>query len=167
MVDDEQNEDLTSPTEEPSPAYAVFGWIFLVVAIGGACFLAYRLYPAHHAASRNPSFIDNVFDSNLVLFAARLVLVAAALVLAVTAVFVVLSFYQRGKAGHWLTRFGPLETQAIEDLRGEVERWQNLWLEATQEGDELRERLEQSDELIEQLYQQLAEAEQQPPRSSE
>ena len=78
----------------------------------------------------NPHLLrDNVFANNLVLFAARLILVAGGVVLAVTAVFVVMSFWQRGKAGHWLTRFGPLETQAVEDLRGEVEAWQNNWFE--------------------------------------
>ena len=66
-----------------------------------------------------------------------------------------ISYWQRGKAGHWLTRFGPLETQAIEDLRGEVEMWQTWWVEQNQEVQELQERLETSDELINQLYEQL------------
>jgi hypothetical protein len=135
--------------------YVGRGFLFLSIIIGAVGWLAYRLYPAHHRTPTNPNFIDSVFANNLVLFAGRLVLVATAVVLAVTAVFVVISFWKRGKAGRWLTRFGPLETQAIEDLRGEVEMWQNWWVEQNQEVLELQERLESSDALISQLHEQL------------
>lgn len=158
-----QNEE----AEDSTAASPFIAWPIVLLLVGVVGWLAYRLYPAHHALPTNPSFVDNVFANNLVLFAGRLVLVAAALVLAVTAVFVVISFYQRGRAGHWLTRFGPLETQAVEDLRGEVDTWQNLWAEASTEGDELRERLARSDELIQQLYKQLEEASEELARLSD
>lgn len=146
--------EVEAPQEE---TYFRRGLLFLVIVIGGAGWLAYRLYPANHRLPKDPNFIDSVFANNLVLFAGRLVLVATAVVLAVTAVFVVISFWKRGKAGHWLTRFGPLETQAIEDLRGEVEMWQNWWVEQNQEIQDLQQRLETSDTLITRLYEELQE----------
>jgi hypothetical protein len=45
--------------------------------------LAKGLYPADLPKSRNPDFIDNVFDNRGVLWAARLLLVSAAGVLAI------------------------------------------------------------------------------------
>jgi hypothetical protein len=125
--------------------------------VGSAGWLGYRLYPAQHRLPANPSFVDSVFANNLVLFASRLVLVAAALVLAVTAVFVVASYWQRAKAGHWLTRFGPLKTEALEDLRAEVKTWQQEWLETTIRAGELQVRIEHADRLIAQLREQLGE----------
>lgn len=149
-------EDPATATEKtPQKTHAGRGFLLLALFIGAVGWLAYRLYPAHHRSPNNPNFVDTIFANNLVLFAGRLVLVAAALVLAVTAVFVVISYWKRGQAGHWLTRFGPLETQAIEDLRGEVEMWQNSWVEQNQEIQELQERLEASDTLINQLFEQL------------
>jgi Ca2+/Na+ antiporter len=143
------------PEEPQEKTYVGRGFLLLAIIVGALGWLAYRLYPAHHHTPTNPNFIDSVFANHLVLFAGRLVLVAAAVVLAVTAVFVVISYWQRGKAGHWLTRFGPLETQAIEDLRGEVEMWQNSWVEQNQEVQALQEQVEQSDALIVDLYEQL------------
>src|SRR6266536_4007244 len=100
----------------PEPSYAGRGFLMLILLVGGSGFLAYRVYPAHHPLAAHPNFVDEIFANNLVLFAARLTLLSAALVLAVTAVFIVVSFYKRGKAGHWMARFGPFETQAVEDL---------------------------------------------------
>ena len=151
---------LDPPGEEEAPkenTYVGRGFLVLAILLGGVGWLAYRLYPANHRLPHNPNFIDSVFANNLVLFAGRLVLVATAVVLAVTAIFVVISFWKRGKAGHWLTRFGPLETQAIEDLRGQVEMWQTWWTEQNQEIQELQERLVNSDALINQLYEALQE----------
>jgi hypothetical protein len=70
--------------------------------------LAKGLYPAELPASRNPDFIDNVFDNRGVLWAARLLLVSAAGVLAIGGVFIVVSIAVRMKNGEWLRRAGPL-----------------------------------------------------------
>jgi hypothetical protein len=69
--------------------------------VAGACFLLFGaiailllakgLYPDDLPRSRNPDFVDNVFDNRGVLWAARLLLVSTAGVLAVGGVFIVVS----------------------------------------------------------------------------
>jgi hypothetical protein len=120
-----------------------------VFALAGI--VLYRIYPPHLHEKTDPGFIDNVFGSNLVVFASRVILLSAGGVLAVAAVFIVISFWKRAKAGHWMSRFGPLETQAVENLQGVVEQWQGWWQEEFQRRTELEERVEQSDQLIEEL----------------
>jgi len=69
--------------------------------------------------------------------------------------FVVLSIWKRAEAGHYLTRFGPFETEAIEDIRGQIETWPASWAEQHQEAVELNNRLEESDALIAMLPDEL------------
>lgn len=133
---------------------------FLVVAafVAGVVVVVYRLYPTGHPLPKNPNFIDAIFANNLVLFAARLVLLSAAGVLAVASVFIVISFWKRGKAGHWMSRFGPFETQAVEDLQGALEFWQNAWQEANDTRQALEQRIQESDETMGELYRKYEEA---------
>jgi hypothetical protein len=132
--------------------------VFLVLMLGGGGFLLYRMYPAHHPLAKKPNFVDLIFANNLVVFAARIVLLSAAGVLAVAAVFVVVSFWKRAQAGHWMSRFGPFETQALQDLTGLLEQWQGWWQEEFGRRTELEERVEQSDVLIQELQQRYEEA---------
>jgi hypothetical protein len=138
----------TVQEENPSGGFLVV----LVLLFVGFGWLAYRLYPAHHVQKRDPSFIDSIFANNLVLFAARLVLASAAVVLAVTAIYVIWSMFKGMTAGQMLTKFGPLEMQETEDLSADVEMWQTLWSEATDENEQLRERLAATDADLQQLY---------------
>lgn len=123
--------------------------LLLVLALAGV--VLYRIYPSHLHEKTNPGFIDNVFGSNLVVFASRVILLSAGGVLAVAAVFIVISFWKRAKAGHWMSRFGPLETQPIEDLRGVVEHWPGWWQEEFERRTALEEQVAQSDRLFEEL----------------
>lgn len=138
-------------TTQSGPVAKGFGFfmVFAVLALAGL--VLYRIYPTHLHEKTNPGFIDNIFGSDLVVFASRLVLLSAGGVLAVAAVFIVISFWKRGKAGHWMSRFGPFETQAVENLEGVVEQWQQWWQEEFQRATELEERVEQSDQLLAEL----------------
>jgi hypothetical protein len=89
---------------------SVWGAIaLLVVAAIGVSLLVKGLYPADLPASRNPGFVDNVFDNRAVLLAARLQLVSAAGVLAFGGIFIVVSIGNRMRNGEWLRRAGPFE----------------------------------------------------------
>jgi hypothetical protein len=135
------------------PTYAGRGFVSLALIVGGIGFLAYRVYPAHHhRLPARHNFINEVFANNLVLFAARLTLLSGAVVLAVAAVFIVISFYQRGKAGHWMARFGPFETQAVEDLAGQMNQWIEWWQEENARAEELQVRVEESEALMGEVY---------------
>jgi hypothetical protein len=145
------------PTEEPGSGRTL-GLVSLVLLLAGMGMVAYRLYPEEHRQAVNPNFIDNIFASNLVIFIARVILLLGAGVLAAGMSFVVLSIWKRADAGHYLTRFGPFETEAIEDIRDEVETWQANWAEQSQKVIELNERIEESDALIAKLHGELREA---------
>jgi len=84
----------------------VAGAIAVVLLVKG-------LYPADLPESRNPDFIDNVFDNRGVLWAARLLLVSAAGVLAFGGTFIVVSIGVRMKNREWLRRAGPFEISKV------------------------------------------------------
>ncbi len=133
-------------------------WFLLIGVAAGLGFLGYRAYPAHHPVSGDAGFIDSIFANNLVLFAARLTLFSAALVLAFTAAYVIYSIWKGMTTGRTLTRFGPFEMQAVEDLSEEVEMWKKSWLESNEENDQLRQRLRETDALFQRVYEEWREA---------
>lgn len=142
-------DEAPEPADEPS--YAGRGFLMLGLLAAGLALVIYRIYPTHHPLAKNPNFVDLIFSNDLVVLAARLVLLSAAGVLAVAAVFIVISFWKRAKAGHWMSRFGPFETQAVEDLQGAVNQWIQWWQEEYNRRTELEERVEQSDQLLNEL----------------
>ena len=126
---------------------AVLGF---AVCAAGVALLVKGLYPADLPLTKNPDFIDNVFDNRGVVWAARLLLVSAAAVLAFGGVFIVVSTGIRMKNREWLRRAGPFEIS--ETAVGEVERQLDQWRIAAQVRQkkvlELTERLDESEEVI-------------------
>lgn len=125
----------------------------LVIAAVAILLLVKGLYPADLPASRNPDFIDNIFDNRGVLWAARLLLVSAAAVLAFGGIFIVLSIGIRMKNGEWLRRAGPFEISEGDLSRtgDEVDFWRRAALTNREEADVLQEQLKQSEDLIRDL----------------
>ena len=80
-------------------------------------------------------------------------LVSASVVLAVGGVFIVVSTVVRMRKGDWLKRAGPFEVSetAVLELEDQIEFWRNAALDGREEVAELRELLESSNELIEQM----------------
>lgn len=136
-------------------ALAILG---LAVFAAGIVLLAKGLYPADLPLTKNPDFIDNVFDNRGVIWAARLLLVSAAAVLAFGGLFIVVSTGIRMKNREWLRRAGPFEIS--ETAVSEVERQLDQWRVAAQARQkkvlELTERLDESEELIAELDELLA-----------
>jgi hypothetical protein len=126
----------------------------LVVACAIAAVLLVKgLYPADLPESRNPDFVDNVFDNRGVLWAARLLLVSAAGVLAFGGIFIVVSIGIRMKNGEWLRRAGPFEISEgpLHETEDETDFWKRAALASEEEAFGLRERIRQSEELIKDL----------------
>jgi hypothetical protein len=136
----------------------VFGVVLVTLAFAaipvGLIFLGIALYPDRLPSPTNPDFIDNIFDNRAVIWAARLLLVSAAVVLAMGGLFTVVSTIIRMKNREWLKRAGPFEVSenALTDLEAQIQYWRNAALSGQEEVAELRERLEESDALIEQLH---------------
>ncbi|MGN6216960.1 MAG: hypothetical protein ACTHN7_08390 [Solirubrobacterales bacterium] len=123
----------------------------IVVASAVAIVLLVKgLYPADLPESRNPDFVDNVFDNRGVLWAARLLLVSAAGVLACGEVFIVASIGVRMKNAEWLRRAGPFEIaeETLSQARDETDYWRRATQASEAEAVDLRNRLKRSEELI-------------------
>ncbi|HET7509858.1 MAG TPA: hypothetical protein VFJ65_06350 [Solirubrobacterales bacterium] len=134
-----------------SRAFVSFG---LVIACAIAIVLLVKgLYPADLPQSRNPDFVDNVFDNKGVLWAARLLLVSAAAVLAFGGVFIVGSIGIRMKNKEWLRRAGPFEISegALSQAKDEAGYWRRATLASEAKAVDLRDRIKRSEELIEDL----------------
>lgn len=132
--------------------------VLLMIAIPiGIVLLAIGMFPADLPEKGSPSFIDTIFDNRGVVWAARLLLVSAAGVLAVGGIFIVGSTVIRMKNEEWLRRAGPFEISetAVSEIEGQVEFWREAALAGQEEVAELTDRLEESDELIEQLHDML------------
>lgn len=128
--------------------------LFAVLVFGGFIALGvlvlYRIYPNHVPSKANPGFIDNIFHSNLVVFATRLVLLSIALVFAFVGAFVITSIVNWIRKGQWLTRAGSFEVSQhlVTELHQAASFWQDQALGLNNHVEELTERLEQSDALL-------------------
>jgi hypothetical protein len=169
-VDDpHEHEGDDADDERRARTAMVIGWIVVLGLLVLAGLVLFRIYPGSVPSKENPGFLDNIFDNNLVVFAARLVLFSAALVLAFTAVYTIASIVSWMRLGHWLTRAGPFEVsrEAVETLTDQVAFWRETAIEADAEREALRQRLEETDELVEHLYEERLELEGQLERSRE
>lgn len=133
---------------------AAFGFALLITALAGLAMLVKGLYPADLPASRDPDFVDNIFDNRGVVWAARLLLVSAAAVLAFGGIFIFVSIGIRMKNGEWLRRAGPFEISEgdLKKSEDEVEFWCRAALTSREEAAVLREQLEQFDESLGNLH---------------
>lgn len=136
------------------PVSTAFAMSILVACVVGLVLLVKGLYPADLPPATSPDFIDNIFDNRAVVWAARLLLVSAAAVLAFGGIFIVVSIGIRMKNREWLRRAGPFEISetAVSEIEGQLDFWRQAALAGQEEVAELTERLEESDELIEQLH---------------
>jgi hypothetical protein len=136
------------------PIGTVFAVLVILACLVAVVLLVKGLYPADLPSAKNPDFIDNVFDNRAVVWAARLLLVSAAAVLAFGGLFIVVSTGIRMANGEWLRKAGPFEISetAVSEIEGQVDFWRQTALAGQEEVAELTERLEESDELIEELH---------------
>jgi len=121
-----------------------------VLVTAAAAWLCVALFPGPLPASPHPDFVDNIFDSRVVVWAARLLLVSAAFVLAVGGVFIVMSTVIRMRNGDWLRRAGPFEVSeaALSELRDQVLLWRSAALDAHEELEAMRDHLADSIERL-------------------
>lgn len=145
---------LVQPVKRGRGARRVVMSVGAVVACAAAIVLLVKgLYPVDLPESRNPDFVDNVFDNRGVLWAARLLLVSAAGVLAFGGLFIVVSIGIRMKNREWLRRAGPFEISemTLKQVQNEADIWLQVAQASQEETANLRKRLRRSEELIEDL----------------
>ena len=135
-------------------------FLLLSICIVGLALLAKGLYPVDLPSVKDPDFIDTIFDNRAVLWTARLLLVSAAAVLAFGGLFLVASIGTRMKNEEWLRRAGPFEISEItlSEIEGQRDRWRVAALLEHEKVVGLTVRLEESEEVIEQLRTAFASA---------
>ncbi len=151
VAENGQSGEATGPMERIGQ---LFAFLLILGVPVGLVFLAIGLFPADLPVNSSPNFIDTIFNNRGVIWAARLLLVSAAAVLAFGGVFIVVSTGIRMKNGEWLRRAGPFEVSetAVSEIEGQIDFWRQAALAGQEEVEELTERLNESDELIEQLH---------------
>lgn len=143
--------DVDAAQEEPGRGAQILGFLIMAALLVGIALLVKALYPSEVSTSEDPTFIDTIFENKTVIWAARLLLVSAAFVLAVGGVFIVASTFVWMKNQQWLKRAGPFEVsdEALNELQGQIEFWRAAALASQEEINELSERLQASDALLE------------------
>ncbi len=133
------------------------GFLLLAVIAVGLFFLVCGLIPADLPPASSANFIDSIFHNKGVVLAARLLLVSAAVVLAMGGVYIMISMGIRMANGQWLKRAGPFEIgeKEIADIETEISNWKRAAEAGQEEVEELAVRLKASDELIEELEQDI------------
>jgi hypothetical protein len=125
---------------------------FVVIAVG-LVWLCVALYPDRLPRPSHPDFVDGIFDSRVVIWAARLLLVSAAGVLALGGLFIVVSTIVRMRNREWLRRAGPFEVSeaAVANLQEQLDLWRDAALRRDTQIERLQRRLAESEHLIETL----------------
>ncbi|MGH2762623.1 MAG: hypothetical protein ACRDL0_15400 [Thermoleophilaceae bacterium] len=143
----------TQEVHEATPGQVLLATGILVALVAVAVWGFISLAPDDAPEKRDPSFIDSIFANVVVIAAARVVLLAGAVVLLFAGVYIMISTAVRMGRGQWLRRAGPFETDLAEQEKrlGEAEDFFEDWLEATEQNEELVNRLAQRDEQVEQL----------------
>jgi hypothetical protein len=126
--------------------------LFLVMAVG-LLLLIKGLYPVDLPESRNPDFVDSIFDNRGVVWAARLLLVSAAAVLGFGGIFIVVSIGIRMKNGEWLRRAGPFEISegSLGQAEAELDFWRRVAETGAEKAVELQDELRRAGETIQEL----------------
>lgn len=143
--------------EDPSSGGKVAAVVLVVLLVVAGFFLVCGLAPADLPPDNSANFIDSIFHNKGVVLAARLLLVSAAVVLAMGGVFIMISMGIRMARGEWLKRAGPFEIgeKAMADIQTEIANWEKAAEAGKEEVEELATRLKASDELIEELEQEI------------
>jgi hypothetical protein len=143
--------------EDTSTGSKVAAVIFVALLVVGGYFLVRGLVPADLPPDKSANFIDSIFHNKGVILAARLLLVSAAVVLAMGGVYIMISMGIRMANGQWLKRAGPFEIgeKEIADIETEISNWKKAAEAGQEEVGELTARVKASDELIEELEQDI------------
>jgi len=129
--------------------------IAIVVLVMLACsaavvYAVIEIYPHRVRVPTNPSFVDNIFDSRVVIAAARIVLLFAAAYVAISVVALV--------AGRrWLAQIGPFRaSEPLKQLDKTAEQLEAELKDARDTIRDLRNRLSVSDENLENARKNIA-----------
>ncbi len=134
----------TPPVEEQrTPAWQTAIGVVMVAALVAAAVLAViQIYPHKLPATANPSFIDNIFDSRIVILGVRVALIFAAGYIVISVVGLII-------ARRWLSQLGPFKaSDPIARLDSNAQLLESDLQEAVDTIQELEQCLVESDESL-------------------
>jgi hypothetical protein len=138
---------MAEPTQEAQTtrlerAGQLFGFVLLALLAAGIVFAIIGIYPHKVPTGKNPSFIDNIFDSRIVILAMRIVLLFAAAYVAVSVVGLIAS-------RRWIAELGPFKaSEPLARLERGAEALEKDLADAVETIETLEQRLEDSDEAL-------------------
>jgi uncharacterized membrane protein len=121
----------------------------LVALVAAAVLAVAQIYPSRLPATKNPSFVDNIFDSRVVVLLIRVALIFAA-------GYVVISIVGLIVGRRWLAELGPFKaSEPIARLERGAEAVEKDLGDALQTVEDLKQRLIESDDALAQARSDL------------
>jgi septal ring factor EnvC (AmiA/AmiB activator) len=136
----EQNQDQEGERSTLEVVGQAFAVLILVLLAVGIVFAVIGIYPHKLPTEKNPSFVDTIFASRVVILAARITLMFVAAYIAVSIVGLIAS-------RRWLSQLGPFKaSETIARLDHSAEALENDLQDAANTIHDLEQRLVESDE---------------------
>jgi hypothetical protein len=128
--------------DEQSRSAQIIGAVVLLVLVAAAVLAVIQIYPNKLTVPKNPSFIDNVFDSRIVVLLIRVALIFAAGYVVISVVGLILG-------RRWIAELGPFKaSEPIARLEHSAEALEKDLSDAVTTIAELESRLEDSDSAL-------------------
>lgn len=136
-ADPQQTEDGKPPIWQ-----VVIAAVVLAALIAAAALAVIQIYPHQLPATKNPSFVDNIFDSRIVILVVRVALMFAAGYIVISVVGLIVG-------RRWLAELGPFKaSEPIARLDRGTEALETDLTDALETVEGLEERLIESDDAL-------------------
>jgi hypothetical protein len=139
-------------TEDEKPPIWQIALVAVVLAalIAAATLAVVQIYPHQLPSTKNPSFVDNIFDSRVVILVVRVALMFAAGYIVISVVGLIVG-------RRWLAELGPFKaSEPIAQLDRSTKTLETDLANALEMVDGLEERLLESDDAIAQAHSDIA-----------
>jgi len=138
----EDSEPPQSHDPKTPPWQTAIGVVVLAALVAAAVLAVIQIYPHKLPTTANPSFVDNIFDSRVVILVVRVALIFAAGYIVISVVGLIVG-------RRWLSQLGPFKaSDPIARLDKSAEALESDLQEAVDTIQDLEKRLVESDEAL-------------------
>lgn len=129
--------------QEATPLWqTLIGAVVLVALLAAAGFAVAQIYPTELPTTKNPSFVDNIFDSRVVILLVRVALIFAAGYIVISVVGLIVG-------RRWLQELGPFKaSEPLARLDESAAAMERDLGEALETIESLEQRLQESDQTL-------------------
>jgi hypothetical protein len=135
--------EMQAPEEQKPPVWqTAIGIVVLLALVVAAALAIIQIYPHKLRTTANPSFVDNIFDSRVVILGVRVALIFAAGYIIISVVGLIV-------ARRWLSQLGPFKaSDPIARLDNNAQLLESDLQDAVDTIQNLEQRLVESDESL-------------------